>query len=170
MAAPRKFVVRGPLVVPTDGPSGSRHLDRTSLRSFWAGEASEYADDIGCYVFALRRGGGSTPIYVGRTSRSFKAECFTDRNYRLLHMAMSGQRGTLMLYLVSYVRSRGRVNGRAIGDVERFLVESAIEKNPSLANLVFTKGEPGFMIQGVHRSRGRSSSSARSLKGTLGIV
>lgn len=169
MGNPRRFDVRGPFDVPMSGEARARHLDRQSLKWFWSEVATGFDAEVGCYVFALRRGPGFLPIYVGKTCRRFRDECFTDRNYRLLHEAMAGESGTLVLFLVVYDRGPGRVNEKVIGNAERFLVETALEKNANLKNRVYTGNDPGFAIQGVHRSRGRSSGSASALKQTLGL-
>src|SRR5688572_12710452 len=123
MTAPRRFSVGGPFLVPTKGETRAKALDRDSCDEFWDNEAYGWEDSRGCYVFALRRGKGYVPIYVGKTSRSFHSECFTDRNYRLLHEAMDGESGTLVVFLLAYEESRGALNGTALSALEKYLVE-----------------------------------------------
>src|SRR5437870_608456 len=134
------------------GEPGNRALDRRLCNQFWAREADGWGRERGCYVFALRRGRGYRPLYVGKTTRSFDVECFGDRNYRVLHEAMEGERGALVLFLLRYERRRGRFNGNVVADLEKFLVETALDKNPGLKNRVYTRRTPGFTIFGVHRS------------------
>lgn len=169
MAEPRRFIVGGPFDVPTRGAARRRSLDRPAAKELWNGEAAEWAADIGCYVFSLRRGRGYLPLYIGKTCRSFAAECFTDRNYRLLHEAMDGEMGTLVMFLLAYEYTRGRVNEGVVGDLERYLVEAAIDRNPQLKNTVFTSKTPGFAIPGIHRRPGRPSSAAIELDRALSL-
>ncbi len=171
MAEPRRFEVAGPFKVPVFGNTGQRSLDRAGLDLFWTSIPAGVSDDMGCYVFALRRGRGCIPIYVGKTvKQSFRKECFTDRYYRVLHEALLGQSGTLVVFLVRYERSRGAFNAKAVAELERFLVESALNRNPGLKNTVYTKTSPGFAIRAVHRSPGRPSKAAVTLKATLGLT
>ncbi len=77
--------------------------------------------------------------------------------------------GTLVLFLLKYPRTRGKVNERVIGDLEKFLIEVAFVRNPDLKNKVGRK-TPGFEIQGVHRSGpGKRSEPAAELRRALGL-
>lgn len=171
MADPRLFTVGGPFEVPTRGVTKRRSLDKSQCKSFWAGPAAGWANEKGCYVFALRRGPGYLPLYVGKTvQQRFEAECFVDRNYRLLHEALDGEPGTLVLFLVKYERTRGKLNGKVIGDVEKFLVEIALDQNPDLKNRVYARKSSGFAIRGVHRAGpGKPSRAATAFKRALGL-
>ena len=170
MAGPRRFTVGGPFEVATRGAPRSKSLDRSAYRDLWANAAEKWRDERGCYVFALRRGRGYLPIYVGKTTRqSFEKECFVDRNYRLLHEALSGESGTLVLFLLKYEATRGRFNEDVVGDLEKYLVETALERNRNLKNRVYTNQRPGFAIRGLHREPGRPSKPATELKKALGL-
>lgn len=73
-----KFAVYGPFKVPTQSAVkwGKRRYSVNS-QAFWKNEKiSEFAQCKGCYVFANASGPGFTPIYVGKTNKSFKTECF----------------------------------------------------------------------------------------------
>jgi hypothetical protein len=113
---------------------------------------------------------GVLPIYIGRTTRrNFEAECFTDRNYRLLHEALDGLTGTLVLFFLAYETTAGKFNERVVGDLERFLVEAALDRNPELKNRVYARKTSGFAITGIHRERGRPARAATELKRALGL-
>lgn len=169
MTEPREFTVAGPFHVPTRGPARGRSLDRPACKALWDADLQAVAADTGCYVFALRRGQGYLPVYVGKTDRSFEAECFTDRNYRLLHEALADQHGTLVVFLVAYERGRGRYNAAPVRDLEKYLIESALLKNPKLANRHWVRSTVSFAVRGIHRAPGRPSRSAVALKRTLGL-
>lgn len=166
---PRRFTAGGPFEVPTRGSKGNRSLDRDALRRFWGSEAEGWDKEKGCYVFALRRGPGYLPVYVGKTNRSFAKECFTDRNYRLLHEAVGGQVGTLVLFLLRYEPSRGKHNAASIRDLEKYLVEAALERNPNLWNRQWARTTQTFAVRGIHKDRGRPSIAAVELKRALGL-
>lgn len=155
--------------MPTRGRTRDRSLDRRAAREIWDDEAQGWGDEFGCYVFALRRGPGYMPLYVGSTCRTFRDECFTDRNYRLLHEAMGGNVGSLVLFLLAYERTRGRVNQLVVAELEQYLVERAIRRNQELKNSVYSRSTPGFAIPGIHRLRGRPSHSASALRRALGL-
>jgi len=90
--------------------------------------------------------------------------------YRLLNEAMHGKVGTLVLFLVKYQRTRGKVNEKVIADLEKFLVEVALDRNPDLKNKVYRKKTAGFEIQGVHRSGpGRPGGPAAKFRRALGL-
>jgi len=86
---PRCFEVGGPFDVPTVGPARNRAFGpRKEREHFWDHLAPGWGDRIGCYVFGLRRAKGILPIYVGRTKKRFRAECFNPANYEKLHTSL----------------------------------------------------------------------------------
>ena len=73
---PASFVIRGPFKVPLDQTVKSKWI-KNGCPEFWATLAGQkYAQECGCYVFAMRASKGFRPIYVGRATKSFKQECF----------------------------------------------------------------------------------------------
>lgn len=169
MASPRRFTVIGPLEVPTTGGSGHRSFDIEGVQEFWRGPASAYSKERGCYVFALRRGRGYCLLYVGRTSRqTFEKECFTPHKYQTLHRAMRGEPGTLVLFLLKYERTRGRLNSDSVQDLEKFLIGAALRRSPNLANKQYSDIAPSFAIEGL-QTRGRPKSGVREFKRALGL-
>jgi len=127
----------------------------------WLGRA-------GCYVFALRNGQGYRPLYVGMTTRSFEVECFTDRNLRRLERFLEKRRGTLLLFLVAYRRTRGRLNQRSIEDLEKYLIRLAKKRNPDLLNLKSHEDPTTFVIDGID-TWGRPPKLAELLGKTLSL-
>jgi hypothetical protein len=132
-------------------------------------ERLDLADKRGCYVFGMRQGRGTLPVYVGMTSsQTFRSECFNARNVKELNKLLA-HRGTLILFLVAPV-GRGRTGKNTIKDVERHLIEVAVRRNPDLLN---RRGvpKPLWIMNGIGgvRTRGRLSRSAQELARVLGV-
>jgi hypothetical protein len=53
----------------------------------------EIADLRGCYVFAMRVGGGTTPYYVGRATKTFRQEVFTPEKLMKYVRCVTDNRG-----------------------------------------------------------------------------
>ena len=125
-----------------------------NLDAFWD-EIGEHRHDVGVYVFAIRAGKGYTPIYVGKTARqSFESEVFTVTN-RANHYnpALLGyERGVPVLFLLVHPRGKGKVNQRAIDQVETFFIDVASNKNPDLSN-VKKKKQHKWRVSGVVRGK-----------------
>src|SRR5437867_1198704 len=74
-------------------------------------------DRRGAYVFAIRSGGGMSPIYVGEATKGFGQECFT--NDKLLKYALGlaiYHKGIPVMFFVASLQKRGRVNVTVIDD------------------------------------------------------
>lgn len=91
------------------------------------------------------------------------------RNQVLLREAMEGEVGTLVVFLLKYETTRGRFNEKIVAELEQYLVESALDRNPSLKNRVYANPADGFSIPGMHRSRGRPSKPASELRRALAL-
>lgn len=160
--------MHGPFKVPVNCAGGEKSLNGKVKSTFWNGEASYLEHAKGCYVFARQAGKGFTPLYVGQTKKTFKGECFNAYNQVNLADVISGIKGTLVLFLLEYEASGGPVNKRAINDLERHLVETALLKNKDLINKKLTANGPSFLIRGVHVTPGKPSASALTFKKAMG--
>ena len=96
MPMPVSFTIHGPFEVPTKpkkikgGKITIRQLGDVGA-SLWKEKFfSRYADKKGCYVFANAVTRGSTPIYVGRTNKCFKQECFATAKKAILNDFLAG--------------------------------------------------------------------------------
>lgn len=112
------FFVRGPYEIKFESRKGGRALifDR-----FWSeeSEASDLAGKRGCYVFAMRAGGGLQPIYVGKATKNFKQETFNPSNKHKFHNGFSRySRGTPVIYFVVHPLQKGRTNAKQIAEIE----------------------------------------------------
>jgi hypothetical protein len=144
------FVVHGPFEVSHEKKKGGRTL---VFDNFWEedSEASFLRSERGCYVFAMRTGGGLQPIYVGKATKTFKQEVFNPTNKHKYHNGFSDYaRGTPVMYFVVHPSQKGPTNATQIGRIEDFLIQAGVAKNPGLQNV---RGvlRPKWSIKGVIR-------------------
>lgn len=106
-------------------------------------------DSVGCYIFYRSAGLGYTPIYVGKTSRSFKKEA-TDSNKLAFHYGPAlrkASKGRYHLLFIALNRQHKKdgsarmltaVQLEAIDELEFDLIRKALKKNPQLSNIHHT--------------------------------
>jgi hypothetical protein len=145
------FDIHGPFEIAFEARPGGRTLN---FDGFWVGDApaSYLADKCGVYVFAISSGGGLTPIYVGKATKTFRQEAFNPSNKHKYHHGFSDYaKGTPVMFFVVHPSQRGRTNENHIKEIEDFLIQAGIAKNPDLQNIKGT-GAPQWSIKGVIRS------------------
>jgi hypothetical protein len=143
------FEVHGPFEVTHEKRKGGRTL---VFDDFWASDANYLADAKGCYVFAMRAGGGLQPIYVGKATKTFKQETFNATNKHKYNNGFSTYgKGTPLIYFVVHPTQKGPTNVKHIAEIEDFLIQAGVAKNPDLQNV---KGiqKPKWSIKGVIRT------------------
>jgi hypothetical protein len=169
---PATFEVFGPFSVPFIRMDSGVKWIKQGCPDFWkrAGHAASHSESRGCYVFGLQSGRGITPHYVGKSENSFRKEAFTYQKVIYYNETLAKQTwGRPVMFLVVPKAARGPVNGRAIGNLEKFLIQTAVAKNPDLKNIQGKK-EQDWTIVGILRSGpGKPSKAARQFKSTLGI-
>jgi len=163
------YQVQGPFVVPTYNGKAAKIIDSEKLDDFWK-RCGDVARRRGCYIFAIRAGKGITPIYVGKTARSFLREAFAVHKLEKYQRCLADYRkGTPLLFFLAAPSAKGATNQKVIGELEDFLIQTAISRNPRLLNVKGTKREE-WSIAGVVRSGvGKPSQAAKALKRTLGL-
>lgn len=150
------FSIKGPYKVPTH-PGAASKLVSEDISSFWA-EAKDSRNKLGCYVFGIRAGKGLTPLYVGKTTKSFEQECFTDHKINHYNYALSEyDKGTPVIFFVEYPIKRGKPSSSEISDLEDFLIQVGRRVNPDLRNIKGAR-KPTWGIKGVIRGgKGKSN-------------
>lgn len=162
------FYVVGPFEVPVTKGKGGRVICSEDVKKFWTSN-EDLADERGCYVFAFRASKGFKPIYIGKTTKSFKQEAFTSHKLSKYAEGFSDQkRGTAVMFFVCAERTRGRVNAVAIDELESFLIQSGMAANPKLVN-DRKKETEAWTVNGLVRSRGKPSDAARDLRQCLSL-
>jgi hypothetical protein len=165
---PAKFRVHGPFKIPRKGKN-NRSIE-PGCPDFWKNpKASVFARERGCYLFAIRAAKGFRPIYVGKTKASFEKECFAYHRVSVHYQPALDGKGTPVIFLLVLNKVKGPINQRAIGQVESFLIQNAVAKNPRLSNLQGTRQE-NWEITGVIRGgQGKVSAAAKSFRKAMGL-
>ena len=174
----RPFIPWGPYPVPTWARNHVKGIDEDRLADFWNNTAGEaMASSKGCYIFALENGHSYRPIYVGKTTGTFRSECFADHKLRKVGNGLwdpssrQPMRGTLVIFFFEYQDSRGRVNTRVIDALETFLIGACAKRNPrNLQNDRNAQNTVYYDIPGVINSGpGKPSKSATHARNLLGL-
>jgi hypothetical protein len=167
------LVTYGPYELPHDssGRGTSKRIERSHAEEFWAQpELDKIRGKQGCYVFALGVSGGFTPWYVGKTTKSFQQESM--RDHKLVYyneVVFKGNKGTPVMFFVARPGSLTKIPRAQIDNLETFLIQTAVFKNPGLKNKKKAV-LPRWGIRGVVRGgKGKSSARAKVFKSMIGL-
>lgn len=163
------FDVLGPFAVPFLEGAAGKNIGPSEGRSFFS-EHPALASKKGCYVFGVRSGRGTTPVYVGKATKSFEQECFA------LHKIVKYNRGLLdyvkgtpVMFFVVLESRKGATNRNAISDLEYYLIQIAFNRNENLLN-ERSIDHPEWGIRGVVRGgQGKPSFAASSFVRAMGL-
>lgn len=163
-----EFIVSGPHLVPVYKGKVGRVVRAEEGDSFFR-EHSALKSRNGCYVFAMRSGGGVTPVYVGKATKSFGQECFTAHKLGKCNEILADYaRGSLVIFLFESPVGK-KAPTYQIDLLENFLIQSALSVNDGLLNIKKTKQEK-WSIRGIIRSnRGKPSKAAKTAATMLGL-
>ena len=160
------FRVEGPFDIKPLHRQYGRIIQKEVIDRFWE-ENPGCSDDVGCYVFGLRTGGGLTPIYVGQSSTGFKHECFQDHKLTHYNEAIVTHTGTPIMFFVVKDSGPQASFQTCLDQVEHYLIQLAVQRNPNLANVKRVE----WSIPGVfHAAPGHPPASATALRQMLGVA
>ena len=164
------FSVQGPFKVPTDAKlfRGKRRYTVNSA-VFWENEEiGKFANCKGCYVFANASGTGFLPIYVGKTNKTFKKECFQAHKKTKLDEYLKDV-GKSSLYVFFVVLENSKKYLDEIDSCETLLIQKCQKANPEILNERKLK-EP-FVIEGIYGNKktGKPKSAVSKFKKCLNI-
>ena len=165
--------VYGPIEIPHDGQEAgsTKRISRSLAKEFWAqNDAKPLAKKQGCYIFSLRAGKGFSPWYVGKAGKSFEQECFTDHKIGHYNEVLwHGKKGKPVMFFVAHSGSKKKIPAGIIKEMEEYLIQSAVYKNPELCNIKQTK-TPEWGISGIIRGgKGRRTAIASTFKAMMGV-
>jgi hypothetical protein len=161
--------VVGPFSVPFTKKPGGKVISDADVAIFWKLH-SKYSKRRGCYTFGMRTGKGAMPGYVGKTSKSLKKEVFGLHQLNKYHQfMMEYAKGRPILFFVIAPKSAGKPNNKKIREVEKYLIDLSMTRNPNLHNKQDTNA-PDWGIQGIVRGKkGKTSSGTEDFRKMLGI-
>lgn len=163
------FEIRGPYNVPLK--QGKKHgYIPLGCSSFWTKKNVHLKKAKGCYVFGFRAGKGLRPVYVGKTKRNFGDEAFTSHKIAQHYSPAlaNTKKGTPIMFFVVAV-TKGPPPKIVISDLEKFLIEVGVAKNPDLSNIQ-NRSEARWGIKGVLRAgKGKASGNEKLFRRIMGI-
>ena len=164
-----EFSVHGPFEIPVREEPRGTLINQESLEDeFWA--HNECGSRRGCYVFALRAGGGITPFYVGKTLVSFESECFQPHKTLKYIEALAHRRRRIPVMFFLCAEGPGRPNAGAIMKLEQQLIDMAVDQNGDLLNIVGTNEEQIVVHGALGPHHGRSDRSAKLFRRMMGLL
>jgi len=164
-----EFLVEGPFEIPIYRRSAGRIVRAQEGNAFFKAH-SHLSGRRGCYVVGMRAGRGVTPTYVGKATKTFKQECFEPHKLgKLDETLVEYDRGTLVVFFIIAPTGRGRPPTSQIGDLEKFLIQAGVAKNPDLLNVKDTR-QAEWSIKGVIRGKsGRPTRVSSAFKRAMSI-
>jgi hypothetical protein len=171
-----RFDVAGPFEISRYGKK--RNITKESLTDLkeQLEDCEEgLSDSCGCYIFAKRAGGGIIPWYVGRACRRpMLKEALSADNITKYNTVLD-DKGTPLLFVIPARTPTGKLRKRpessglpSIMFLERWLIATALDKNPDLINNKETKFLRGLHVVGIFNAKqGESTLSSQELTKAL---
>jgi len=163
------FKIHGPFDVPVETAKKNSYIP-INCPEFWK-QHPGYKTEKGCYVFGFRAGKGFRPVYIGKTKNSFGSETFTSHKIAQHYapaLANTGK-GTPVIFFVTAPNGKGAPPKAMIGDLETFLIQVGVARNPDLSNIQ-NRQEANWGIKGAIRGgKGKTSVAAKQFKQMMGI-
>lgn len=163
-----EFIVSGPHPVTAYKGKAGRIVRAEEGDEFFKKHPSLKSKN-GCYIFAMRSGGGITPMYVGKATKSYGQECFTAHKLGKCNEILADySRGSLVIFLFESPAGK-KTPTYQIDLLENYLIQSALSVNDELLNIRKTKQEK-WSIRGLIRSSsGKPSKPTKAAKSMLGL-
>jgi hypothetical protein len=142
-----QYTIHGPFRVHKH--KGLVDQRKQAKRNFWE-EVEEVERGLpsacGCYLFAIKAAKGIRPWYVGLTrKKTFENECFATHKINIYNQALTGRKGTPLLFLIARRTGKGKFsrlskNGyRDIAYLEGIMIGAVLNKNRHLMNTMRTQ-------------------------------
>ena len=171
-----RFDVAGPFEITRYGTKKNITKEsRADLRAQLEEWEEGLSESCGCYIFAKRAGGGIIPWYVGKACRRpiFKEALNADNITK--YNTILDNKGRPLLFVIPARTPTGKLRKRpeegglpSIDFLERWLISTALVKNPDLINNKETKFLRGLHVVGIFNTRqGESTSASQELSRTL---
>ena len=163
------FVTHGPFEIPVYKGKAARTVTADQATEFWKRHPA-YAKARGWAFLCFPFGGRGSALYFGISPKGFRQEVFQPHKLTKYQQGLADYlKGKPVLFFLTPPVAKGATNVTSINELEAFLIQTAVSKNPELLNVKGTKKEE-WAIAGVVRSGvGKPSKAAKALKGSLGI-
>lgn len=162
----------GPFEIPFEVKGKAKRINDEHVELFWKkSRINAISQKQGCYIFGLRAASGFTPWYIGKTKRQFNKECFTDHKRRKYNeLLWRGKRATPIMFFLALSGNKNKIPGSIINDIEKFLIQSAAQKNPNLLNVKVAKTFLRWGIKGIIRGgKGQATQKTKAFKTMMGL-
>lgn len=171
-----RFDVAGPFEIIRHGKK--KNITKESLEAL-RHDMEEWEDGLsescGCYVFAKRAGGGIIPWYVGQACRlpMFKEALNADNITK--YNKVLDEKGTPLIFVIPARTPTGQLRKRPVSKglpsitfLERWLIATALEKNPGLINNRETMFLRALHVTGIfNATQGESTLASQELSKAL---
>ena len=159
--------------VPVRRHYGHLALDIDVKRKFWsASDSDSYRAQRGCYIFGVQHGNKFVPTYIGKATRTFYQEVFTDHKKDHYNQALRERKNGIGGMMFVYHLYERKPNIASIDRLETQLIQHAVRKRLDLTNLR-KKYLPRLLIEGVfdfqaaRRPPGKSDIAAERMRVAL---
>jgi hypothetical protein len=167
------LIVSGPFDIPfTLSQAKIKRIDGPQVKQFWLkAETTAFHTKQGVYVFATRAGKGYRPVYVGKTTKGFKRECFTPHKLHHYAQALSdGEKGSPVMFFIALPGKLDKVSKKVVSEIEDLMIQFAVAKNPNLRNKIGA-AVADWSIKGVVRGgKGPKTKTAAAFTTMMGIT
>jgi hypothetical protein len=129
-----EFVVSGPHPIMYKKNKSVKRISKLETIDFW-NTWPDLKSERGCYIFALRKK-STVPFYIGKATKNFGQEVFTSHKIEKFNDVLhSNTFGNPVFYFIIHPPQRGKTNGKAIDEIETYLIQSALIVNDELRNV-----------------------------------
>jgi hypothetical protein len=149
----KNFKPFGPYHVKFENLPGGKRITREDVSNFWKTN-TELGEKVrphkGIYIFGMEVTKGIIPCYVGKTKNNFEKECFTSRNMEIYNgeiIRYERNYKPFMLFLVYCHQEKQKISDKVIRELEKFIINLALEKNSDLVNTRGIQAGERFVIK-----------------------
>ena len=163
----KKFKPFGPYNLKFETLPGGKRITKEHTNLFKSDLSEKIRNGKGIYIFGMTVTKGITPCYVGKTNNSFENECFTGRNLNIYNgqiLAYKRKHKPFLFFLVYQYQKNHKISNKIIKELEKYVINLALEKNSHLANIQGAGKSERFYIDCGGSSGGRPTKEGSFFK------
>ena len=172
----KRFNPFGPFEIKFENMPGGKRITKDHLQTFWTTmKPNKIGPTKGVYVFGMKVTRTLLPCYIGKTKNSFEKECFTIRNINIYNEEIIHYKRNykpFIFFLVYQQEKKQKISDKVIRELETYLINLAVERNPDLANTRGIEDEDRFEIVdigGSGKGRGAPTREGKFFKEMMGL-